>query len=398
VLGLALVSLAAAGCATGRPALDTGVAAPGADGPGTPPPAASELSARQRLAALHRAEAARLEVEGRLRQALDQQRIALTIDPRDPAAGEAKRALEARIEREVTAHIEAARAALGGGARGEARHRFLAALALDPGNRVAFEALRGGLGDPEFVLYTVRAGDTLASLAERYYGDRNRGEVIAEINQLAQRARLAGGTMLKIPEIPGVPFNRPDLARRLPPAAAPVAPSPDRKTAPEPQPARRPETPPAREEPADVNPLIAEAREALDRRDYAGALEDLGKLLASTPGQPEATDLRKLVLYRQGKTELEARRYREAYASLRELTTLAPGYEDTATLLQKSRVALVEQHYAQGIQYYREERLGEAIVQWRAVLELDPKHANARRNLEQSERLLKGLEERRRKP
>jgi hypothetical protein len=36
-------------------------------------------------------------------------------------------------------------------------------------------------------------------------------------------------------------------------------------------------------------------------------------------------------------------------------------------------------------------------VSWRGVLEIDPGHVNAKKNIEQSERLLKGLEERRKR-
>jgi len=46
---------------------------------------------------------------------------------------------------------------------------------------------------------------------------------------------------------------------------------------------------------------------------------------------------------------------------------------------------------------YREEKPAEAITEWRAVLELEPEHASARRNIDQAERLLKALEERRKK-
>ena len=39
----------------------------------------------------------------------------------------------------------------------------------------------------------------------------------------------------------------------------------------------------------------------------------------------------------------------------------------------------------------------EAIVEWRAVLALDPDNANAKKNIDQAERLLKALEERKKK-
>jgi cytochrome c-type biogenesis protein CcmH/NrfG len=49
------------------------------------------------------------------------------------------------------------------------------------------------------------------------------------------------------------------------------------------------------------------------------------------------------------------------------------------------------------VRFYREEKLKDAIAEWRVVLEMDPAHANARRNIDQAERLLRGLEQRMKK-
>ena len=57
--------------------------------------------------------------------------------------------------------------------------------------------------------HTVRAGKSLASIAQLYYGDRSRSEVIWETNQLPPNPKLTPGSVLKIPEIPGLPFDRP---------------------------------------------------------------------------------------------------------------------------------------------------------------------------------------------
>jgi hypothetical protein len=57
----------------------------------------------------------------------------------------------------------------------------------------------------------------------------------------------------------------------------------------------------------------------------------------------------------------------------------------------------VEQHYQSGIRLYREEKLPEAITEWKVVLDLDPNHANAKKNIDLTERLLKGLEQRKKK-
>ena len=66
-------------------------------------------------------------------------------------------------------------------------------------------------------------------------------------------------------------------------------------------------------------------------------------------------------------------------------------------MLSQVRGRLVQQHYNQGMQLFREEKLPEAIAEWRTVLQYEPAHDAAKRNIDQAERLLKGLQERRQK-
>jgi nucleoid-associated protein YgaU len=103
--------------------------------------------------------------------------------------------------------VQEARALLGRGLVGEAQQRLLVALSLDPTNRPAFESLQNDVREVMSIVHTVRTGDTCPLLAELYYGDRLRCEVIAETNRLALNVPLRPGQKLKIPEIPGVPFQ-----------------------------------------------------------------------------------------------------------------------------------------------------------------------------------------------
>jgi tetratricopeptide (TPR) repeat protein len=403
---LAPVALAAVlgACATAAPPPPPPppvVTAPRVETPAPAPaaPVPAEPSARQRLAAPHNEAAERLEKAGDLRRALDERKIALTIDPDDRAAQEAQRRLEQRIQRGVAQRLEEGRAALARGAYVEARRRFFAVLALDPTNARAQDALRNDAPEMDFVNHTVRGSETLASIAQQYYGDSARAEVIADANNLLPNARLAAGRTVKVPEIPGVPFN-PPVRREVtampplapPPALAGAGPSSAEAATPPPPPPPAPAPPP----PPPVNPL-AGIEEAFERKQYTAALSDLDKYLAQNPGNADGVALKKKVLYRLGKTQYDQKNFDAAYRSLTELAKLAPSYEDSSSLIQDSRRRLVDQHYVQGVRYYREEKLREAIAEWRLVLELDPQHVNAKRNIEQSEKLLKGLEERKKK-
>jgi tetratricopeptide (TPR) repeat protein len=121
------------------------------------------------------------------------------------------------------------------------------------------------------------------------------------------------------------------------------------------------------------------------------------RFLTSKPGDREGVALKKQALYGQAKDQMEARQYQESVQSLTQLTRLQPDYEDTPALLRQARTRLIEQHYTQGVRYYREEKLREAIAEWRVVLEMDPANTNARRNIDQAEKLLRGLEQRMKK-
>jgi tetratricopeptide (TPR) repeat protein len=390
LLAAAALGLALGGCAS----LGGGPSEPGAG---------SAPIARDPLAARHRQQAEALERDGQLRRAAEEWKIVLTITPNDAKARAALGAVQARIDQGVIERLDEGRKALARGVQVEARRKFLAALALDPSNRAAFEALQSNTREVEFIAHTVRAGDTLSALAQRYYGDRSRSEVIWETNQLPPNPRLQPGTTLKIPEIPGVPFVHPEAPRRPAPAVAAV-PTPDmpRPAPVAPGPGTAPATPPGAPAPKEeytpeVNPLLAEAREAVDRSDFADAIAAVDKYLAGKPGDRDGLTLKKQALYGQAKSQMDARQYTGSIQSLTQLTRLQPDYEDASALLKQARTRNIEMHYTQGVRFYREEKLKEAIAEWRLVLDMDPGHANARRNIDQAEKLLKGLEQRMKK-
>ena len=150
-----------------------------------------------------------MEQRGLLRQALEERAIALTIAPNDRKTQDAHKRLQGRITQEVAGLLKEGRALLDRGVLGEAQQRFLTVLSLEPTNRTAFETLQNEVREVLFITHTVRAGDTCVSVAELYYGDRLRCEVIAETNRFALNAPLRVGQKIRVPEIPGVPFRLP---------------------------------------------------------------------------------------------------------------------------------------------------------------------------------------------
>jgi tetratricopeptide (TPR) repeat protein len=359
-----------------------------------PAPAASP-STVERLVEEHRNHARALEQAGDLRRALDEWKIALTLAPDDAAAREGRTRVEKALEDGVTTRVRLGQDALRRGAYLEARRHLLAALALDPGNKVAFTALRDEVKEMRSVSHTVARGETLGSIAERYYGDRARAEVIWETNNLPANPRLAVGTRLTIPEIPGVPFQTSEPRPAAPAApAAPTAPPeaapPAAREAPKESPREEMGTP-------EVHPLLADAREARERREYPAAIAAIDRLLEESPRNTEWLDFKKATLYDYGKNSMDGKQYDDAFRALSQLAKLDPRYKDVTGLQRQARTRAIEAHYNEGIRLYRDEKLEGAIAHWRAVLEYDPNHAEAKRNIEQAERLLKVLDERQRR-
>ena len=171
--------------------------------------AQGEPSLRERLAALHNDRSEQLESLGSLRQALDERKVALTINPADGVAQERRSRLENRIETEIAALMNEG-LKLARRSPVEAGRHFLGALALNPTSQTAFEALQNAAPAARSLTHTVRLKDTAASLADLYYSDRSRSEIIEQANGLQPGAPLTPGRLLAIPEIPGVPFLRPD--------------------------------------------------------------------------------------------------------------------------------------------------------------------------------------------
>ena len=391
---LLLLAVGLGACAAAPPPVPPPTAAP-APPPVVAPPPGLPPSALDALVAGHRERAATAEQAGRLRAALDEWKIALTLAPRDAQALEGRRRVEAKIEQGVGDQMRLGRAALQKGDQLEARRRFLAALALDPASAAAFQALQSEVKEVRFVNYTVKQGDTLGAIADRYYGDRSRSEVIWETNQLPPNPRLAAGTVLKIPEIPGVPFVNPENRPRPPAEAVVARPEPPAREAPSREaPSREParEAPP--QETTEINPLLVTAKEALDRGEFQVALADVDRLLGGNAQNVDGVELKKQILYGLGKTQLGQRRYDDSIQTLGQLAKLAPNYQDSGTLLRRAKEQAVQVHYRQGLELYQRERLEDAIAQWRAVLDLDPQHANAKRNLVRAEAQLKLLQQR----
>ena len=86
---------------------------------------APSQSALESLVAPHRERAAQLQSQGNLRGALNEWKVALTIDPKDRISGEGKEKLQQKINQDIADNMSRGRDALKRGVQLEARRYFL---------------------------------------------------------------------------------------------------------------------------------------------------------------------------------------------------------------------------------------------------------------------------------
>ena len=80
--------------------------------------------------------------------------------------------------------------------------------------------------EKKFIIHALMPGESLSKLAQKYYGDYKRFDIIAEYNNMEDATRVKIGQEIKIPVIEGLPFyaDKPETAAAAPAAAPAPAP------------------------------------------------------------------------------------------------------------------------------------------------------------------------------
>lgn len=247
----------------------------------------------------------------------------------------------------------------------QARTELKRALGLDPQNKLALSLTKQMAGDPVAMLpldpfsYTVKPGDTLALIAQRYLGDPYLFYILARYNEIKVPRLLSSGQVIQVPgkasapavnPPPPVPRPSPQRPTPVPPAVAPSPAPPPTLTSAPPAPPAPPPPPPAA--PAAPTPVSLGEQEMRN-----GATAE------------QAGDLpRALAAYRR------ADNLKQSGASAK---------------AEKVRGQLVSRYSTGARNALARQDLDGAIGNWQRVLEIDPGHSAARFELER----VRGLKE-----
>ena len=175
-------------------------------------------------------------------------------------------------------------------------------LAADAGNALALNYQRQVESDPMVMLgrescaYTVKAGESLSTIARDRLRDSNLFYVLARYNHIKVPKLLAAGQVIRVPGRCAAPAPPPAAAAPAPaPAmsATPAPPATPPATSPAPPPAAAPAASPG---PERITALMREGRTLAARQDLCNAVRAYDKVLEIDPAHGSARTERQRAL------------------------------------------------------------------------------------------------------
>ncbi|MBN1930179.1 MAG: LysM peptidoglycan-binding domain-containing protein, partial [Desulfobacterales bacterium] len=148
------------------------------------------------------------ENKGNLVEASKQYKLALTVDARNLSAVEKNRRIENQLHVLAEKYYQEGLNFHKNGKYDLARRKFLMTLRHWPNHSGALEMIRPRKQIPaqNYLVHTIKAGESISQLAMLYYGDYHKFPIIAEYNNLKNATKVYVGQKIKVPQVEGLPF------------------------------------------------------------------------------------------------------------------------------------------------------------------------------------------------
>ena len=241
-----------------------------------------------------------------------------------------------------------------------------------------------------YITHTVQLEETLSKLAQMYYGDLKKYDIIVKFNNLEDGAPVGVGQELKIPEVEGLPFLAEGKAEEAKAAGIPLK---------RPIAAEEPKKP-KKETVVKKTPTIEDqivnyrelGIELYKNKEYADAITEFNKVISVRPNDSLAREYLAKSHFQQGLVLFG----KEDYLGARDEFEASLKYDKKCGKcdenIRKSEDTFKEVHYNKGLAYFGEQRLTDAIKEWEPVYELDPNYKEVNKNLTKAKNLNERLE------
>jgi len=284
-----------------------------------------------------------------------------TIKKIDDLQRQADLAAESHFERGVTYYQK--------GAAASARKEFLLTLLYNPDHRNALDYLKNKLAGEDYVQHVVKKGDTLQSIAQKFYNDPQKVFLISYFNNFDKQTTLIADMNIKIPilEISEPGQTSEDYDPTIEEA----------------------EEPPVKTVEIDIAGFLAKGTALLNAKKYQEALSAAESVLKHESNNSAALNIVNAANYELGKIASTAKKYSEA---LKYFSRVNTGYRDVKNVIITTQNLLAEVYYNTGVKYYVNDKIEQAIREWNETLALNPKHPRVSKDIENAQNLLKKLQ------
>lgn len=309
-------------------------------------------------------------------------KLAMTVVPSNQEAHEGCKRMEKTLHDSAERHYRRGLKLNNEGQYAQARQHFLMALHIWPDHPEAAKILtkRKRIIIKGFVLHSIKSGESLARIAERYYGDQSKFSIIAQYNNLTDATRIHEGQEIRVPEIEGLDFLIDNEDVEIATLEDP-------------------------EEEAVVDPLLEKELEAtvdetrkqgiilFQENKYQEAIDEFNKVLAMANGDGDSLEYIHKSHYELAMALFKKKDYYAAMEQFRESIRYNDDCTKCVEYLQKSEDLYKELHYKKGMQYFEGERLARAIKEWELVTALDPDYKKAGYHIDKAKIMMEKLEE-----
>jgi tetratricopeptide (TPR) repeat protein len=328
-----------------------------------PPPAAPDP-----LADLYQNKAISYEKAQEFLKAIEMWKIVSNLSPADRETIKKIEELQRQADTAAASHYNNGVAHYQKGAAALARKEFLLTLLYNPDHKEALDYLKNKLTGEEPTQYVVKKGDTLPSIAQKFYNDPQKDFLISYFNNIDKQTSLVPDMNLIIPILE---ISEPEKTQE----------EYDSTTEEE------EEAPPVKT--VDIAGLLAKATTLLNAKKYQEALSVAESVLKYESANNAALNIVNTVSYELGKIANTARNYTEALKYFRKVN---PGFRDVKNVIISTQNLLAEVRYNMGVKLYVGEKIEQAIQEWKEALALNPKHPRAGKDIENAQNLLKKIQ------
>jgi nucleoid-associated protein YgaU len=238
-----------------------------------------------------------------------------------------------------------------------------------------------------YVNHTIQPGDSLSKLAQTYYGDYRKFDLIAKFNGFEDPTSVQFGQQIKIPEVEGVPFLVEGEVEATEAAKQTEAP-PER-------PSEEKEEGLIREQPT-IEDQTTNYRELgielFENKKYAAAITEFHKVLNVRPEDSVTREYLAKSHFQQGLVFFTKADYLRARDEFRAALEYDKDCDECDKNIEECEGKYKDIHYNKGLSYFKDQELADAIREWELVYALDPEYKDVDKNLTKAKNLLERLE------